>query len=215
MVIKVAPSILSADFGTLLSEVKKMEEAGADLLHLDIMDGHFVPNLTFGPVVLRSLSGKTRLPLDVHLMVNNPEKFLAFFTPFKPLYITFHLEAVKNVDDLIGRIKKKGIKAGLSIKPATAVSSLFEYLEKIDLVLMMTVNPGFAGQAFMPEVLPKIKELRKEIESRKLNVDIEVDGGIDGNTAGLVKEAGANVLVAGSAVFGSADMKAVIAILKK
>ena len=213
--IKVAPSILSADFGSLLAEVKKVEEAGADLLHLDVMDGHFVPNLTFGPVVIQSLSGKTRLPLDVHLMVNNPEKFIAFFAPLKPLYITFHLEAAKNADDLIGQIKEQGIKAGLSIKPATAVSSLFGYLGKIDLVLMMSVNPGFAGQAFMPEVLPKIKELRKEIESRKLNVDIEVDGGIDGNTANLVKEAGADILVAGSAVFGSSDMKAAIARLKE
>ncbi|MEA3369067.1 MAG: ribulose-phosphate 3-epimerase [Candidatus Ratteibacteria bacterium] len=212
---KVAPSILSADFGNLLAEIKKAEKSGADLLHLDVMDGHFVPNLTFGPVVLQSLSGKTRLPLDVHLMVNNPEKFIVFFAPLKPLYITFHLEAVKNADDLIRQIKEQGIKAGLSIKPATAVSSLFEYLEKIDLVLMMTVNPGFAGQAFMPEVLPKIKELRKEIESRKLNLDIEVDGGIKDNTANLVKEAGANILVAGSAVFGSSDMKAAIARLKE
>ena len=212
---QIAPSILAADILKIEREIKSIENGGADSIHVDIMDGHFVPNLTFGPVVLKPLLGKTRLPLDVHLMVNNPESFIKLFIPLKPLYITVHFEASKNLNRLIQIIKDRGIKAGVSINPATPGSSIFDYLEKIDLALVMTVNPGFSGQKFMPEVLPKIKELRRKIEAEKLNVDIEVDGGIDGNNAGLVKEAGANIIVAGSAVFGAPDYKKMIATLKR
>ena len=213
--IKIAPSILSADFGNLISDIKKVEDSGADLLHIDVMDGHFVPNITFGPVVLRALTGKTKLPLDIHLMVEKPEKFIDYFLPLKPLYLTFHIEACRNIESLISHVSGLGIKVGLSINPDTPASHLFKYLEKIDLALVMSVNPGFSGQKFMPEVLPKIKELRERIEKYKLNIDLEVDGGIDGSNAKLVKEAGANILVAGSSLFGSSDYKAVIAALKK
>lgn len=232
--IKIAPSILSADFGHLVSDLKRVEKAGADLLHLDIMDGHFVSNLTFGPVVIKSFLGKTRLPLDIHLMVNNPERFIPLFSPLQPLYITFHWEADEeraktvtegraetvaqeraNINDLISQIKSRGIKVGLTLNPATPLDGLLKYLDKIDLALIMTVNPGFAGQKFMPEVLPKIKELRKIIETKKLEVDIEVDGGIDVENVQRVKEAGANIIVAGSSVFGAKDLKAIMATLKE
>jgi len=214
-VIKVAPSVLSADFGNLFEDVKKVEEAGADLLHLDVMDGHFVPNLTFGPVVLKPLMGKIKVPLDVHLMVNKPENFIKLFVPLKPLYVTVHFEASENLNDLIRIIKDLGIKAGVSINPATPVERVLDYLEKIDLILVMSVNPGFAGQKFMPEVLPKIKRLRQVIDEKKLKVDIEIDGGINADNARLVKQAGVDIIVAGSAVFGAPSYKTVITALKE
>ncbi len=213
--IKVAPSILSADFGNLIKDIRQVEEAGADLLHLDIMDGHFVPNLTFGPVVLKPLTGKIKLPLDVHLMVNNPEDFIKLFVPLGPLYITVHYEASRNLNDLIKVIKDEGIKAGISINPATPVESILNYLDKIDLILVMSVHPGFPGQKFMPEVLPKVKKLRQVIDEQKLKVDIQIDGGINGDNVKLVKEAGVDIIVAGSAIFGTSDYKAVITAFKK
>lgn len=211
MVVKVAPSILSADFRNLEQEIRKVEQAGADLIHIDVMDGHFVPNITIGPFVVSAVRKTTKLPLDVHLMVENPDKYIVAFAKAGADIITIHVEASRNIREDIGKIKENQAKPGLVINPGTKVEKLFPYLGKIEMVLVMSVNPGFSGQKFMPEVLPKIKTLRKKILDLGLKtLDLEVDGGITPLTAPEVVKAGANVLVAGSAVFGAKDYKSVI-----
>ncbi|NOX96667.1 MAG: ribulose-phosphate 3-epimerase [Nitrospirae bacterium] len=205
--IKIAPSLLAADFSRLGEEIRDVEKAGADLLHIDVMDGHFVPNLTVGVPVVASLKGKTKLPLDVHLMIDNPRKFVEPFARAGADIITFHIEVVSAPEEVLEAIKSYGLKAGLALNPSTPLSKIEPVLNDLDLVLLMTVNPGFGGQKFMPEVIPKMKELRQIIEGRKLSLDIEVDGGINRETAKQIIAAGANVLVAGTAVFANPDRK--------
>jgi ribulose-phosphate 3-epimerase len=214
MVVKIAPSILSADFRHLEEEIKKVEKAGADLIHIDVMDGHFVPNITIGPLVVKACRKATKLPLDVHLMIENPDKYIEPFAKAGADIITIHVEASKNLVADIELIRRNGVKPGVVVNPATPIESVFGVLDKVDMVLIMSVNPGFAGQQFMPEVLGKIKALKLLIVSRKLLVDIEVDGGINLETAKEVVAAGANILVAGSAVFGAKDYRGVIGKMK-
>jgi ribulose-phosphate 3-epimerase len=215
MIIKIAPSILSADFRQLAAEIKKVEQAGADLIHIDVMDGHFVPNITIGPLIVKACRRATKLPLDVHLMIENPERFIPDFAKAGADLITVQVEASKNLESDIELIKKQNVKPGLVVNPATPAEKVSPFLDKVVMVLLMSVNPGFEGQKFMPEVLPKIKELRSLVVSRKLSVDIEVDGGINLETAKEAVKAGANVLVAGSAIFYAKDYAAVISQLKK
>lgn len=208
--ILIAPSILSADFANLSSEISKIDLAGADLVHVDVMDGHFVPNITIGAPVVESLRKTTKMPLDVHLMIENPEKYIEDFAKAGSDIITIHYEAVKDLPAIINQIKGFGIKAGVSIKPKTPPEVLFDVLELLDMVLVMSVEPGFGGQSFMHCSLPKIKAIREKAP----NLDIEVDGGINPQTAVLVKEAGANILVAGSSVYHADDIKNAIKTLK-
>jgi ribulose-phosphate 3-epimerase len=214
MTIKVAPSILSADFGRLGEEVKAVESAGADLIHVDVMDGHFVPNITIGPLVVSALSKITKLPLDVHLMIENPDKYIQPFAKAGAGIISIHAEASKDLENDIEKIKQLGVKPAVVLNPKSGIKMIEKVLDKVAMVLLMTVNPGFEGQKFMPEVVAKIKELRSIIEKRKLNVDIEVDGGVNLQTAQEAVRAGANVLVAGSAIYWSYDYKSVIDGLK-
>ena len=195
--IKIAPSILSCDFSQMHKEIKNIEAGGADWVHVDVMDGHFVPNITIGVPVVASLAKKTRLPLDVHLMIENPGKFIKPFAKAGSDILTIHIEAEKNAKALLKKIRSLGIKAGLSLRPATPLSKIYKVLDYADMVLVMSVNPGFGGQAFMPVALKKIRALRKIYEG-----DIQVDGGINPQTAKRCIEAGANILVAGTAVFG-------------
>lgn len=206
----VAPSILSADFANLSSEIAKIEQAGADWVHVDVMDGHFVPNITIGAPVVKSLRQATSLPLDVHLMIENPEKYIKDFAEAGSDIITIHQEAVEDLPSIINKIKAFGVKAGVSIKPNTPPEAVFEVLGIVDMVLVMSVEPGFGGQSFMESSLPKIQALREKAPL----LYIEVDGGINPQTAKLVKDAGANVLVAGSSVYNSADIKMAIKSLK-
>jgi ribulose-phosphate 3-epimerase len=215
MAIKIAPSILSADFGRLSEEVKAVEKAGADMIHVDVMDGHFVPNITIGPLVVSALSKITKLPLDVHLMIDNPDRYIAPFAKAGANILSIHAEASKDLEKDIELIKSLGVKAAVVINPKTGIRAIEKVLDKVAMVLLMTVNPGFEGQKFMPDVLPKIKELKQAIDSRGFDVDIEVDGGINLDTAREVVKAGANVLVAGSAIYWSKDYKAVIDGLKR
>lgn len=209
--IYIAPSILSADFAKLGQEVVEVERGGADWLHVDVMDGHFVPNITFGALVMGAIAPLTKLPLDVHLMIENPERYISDFAKAGAHLITVHQEACVHLHRVLHMIKEHGVKAGVAINPATPVSSIREVLEDVDLVLVMTVNPGFGGQAFIPSTLRKIKELKELREELGLkNLRIEVDGGISAATAPLVAEAGADVLVAGNAVFGRSDRSAAI-----
>ncbi|MGI6317140.1 MAG: ribulose-phosphate 3-epimerase [Firmicutes bacterium] len=203
--VRVAPSILSADFSCLLEEVKRMERSGADWLHLDIMDGHFVPNITMGPLVVGALKGRVDLFFDVHLMVMNPQLFLTDFYRAGAGMLTVHAEACTHLHRVVQEIKKLGCKAGVALNPATPLNCLDYILEELDLVLIMSVNPGFGGQEFIPGVLPKINALAEEKAKRGLSLEIEVDGGINENTAVQVLNAGADILVAGSALFGAPD----------
>lgn len=208
--LKIAPSILSADFTKLSSEIEKVEMAGCDMIHIDVMDGHFVPNITVGPFIVKAIRRLTRLPLDTHLMIENPEKYIAQFVEAGSDGITVHVEACSGrLEEVIHLIRSQKVRCGLSLKPATPLSQIEEFLTKIDLVLVMTVNPGFGGQSFMPEVLPKIENLRK-----KFSGDIEVDGGINGKTAPDVIRAGANILVAGTAIFGREDVQKAVTELR-
>ncbi len=212
--IKVAPSILSADFTRLAEEIGAVERAGADLIHIDVMDGHFVPNITIGPLVVKAARKATKLPLDVHLMIENPDRYIPDFAKAGADIITIHAEASKNLDEDIELIKMNNVKPGVVINPATPAEKVFHVLDKVAMVLVMSVNPGFEGQKFMPEVLPKIRELRSRVASLGSRVDIEIDGGINAETAKEAVKAGANVLVAGSAIFYSKDYAAAIKSLK-
>ncbi|EXX85194.1 ribulose-phosphate 3-epimerase [Paenibacillus darwinianus] len=211
----IAPSILSADFGRLADEIADADRSGGDWIHVDIMDGHFVPNLTFGPVVMGAVRQATKLPFDVHLMIQEPERYIADFVRAGADRITVHAEACVHLHRVIHMIKEQGIPAGVALNPATPLNAVKHVLEDLDLVLCMTVNPGFGGQAFIPAVLPKLRELRRMVEARGLDgFLIQVDGGINKETAPLVKEAGADVLVAGNAVFAHPDRAAAIAELR-
>lgn len=202
---QLSPSILSADFGRLYEDTAKVEAGGADMLHIDVMDGHFVPNITIGPVVLEGLANKTKMPFDVHLMIENPDRYIDKFVFDNTEYISVHQEACVHLHRTVQYIKSLGVKAGVAINPATSLRTLDEILEYIDMVIIMTVNPGFGGQSFIESGLRKITELRDMIEKRGLNVEIEVDGGVKLTNAAAVLEAGANILVAGSAVFSKPD----------
>ena len=199
--IKISPSILSADFSILGDEIKSLEQAGADLIHIDVMDGHFVPNITMGPPIIKMVRKCTKLPFDVHLMISPVEKYIKAFADAGSDIITIHPEATDNLKRAVGTIKSFGKKAGVSLNPKTPISALMDVINDIDLILIMSVNPGFAGQSFMGEVLPKVTELRKMINDKKLKIDIEIDGGINFETAPLAVKAGANILVSGTTIF--------------
>lgn len=209
--IKIAPSILSADFSRLGDEIRSVEAAGADLIHVDVMDGHFVPNITIGPLVVEACRKVTKLPLDVHLMIENPERYIPEFAKAGADYLTVHVEAATHLHRLVQNIREHGnVKAGVSLNPATPLEALDYILGDIDLVLIMSVNPGFGGQAFIPSQLDKIRSLRQRIDSRKLSAVIEVDGGVKADNAAGIAAAGADILVAGSAVFGAKDYRSAI-----
>ena len=210
-----APSLLSADFVRLAEEIARVEAAGADWLHLDIMDGHFVPNLTFGPPVVAAIRKISKLPLDVHLMVSNPAALVEQFAEAGANYLTVHVETEPHLHRLVNRIRELGVKPAVTLNPATSVDLLDEILSEVDMVLVMSVNPGFGGQKFIPASLDKIRRLRQKLKRLDRQVLIEVDGGVNQETAPQLIEAGVDVLVAGSAVFGSADMKTTIAALKQ
>lgn len=209
--IKVSPSILSADFANLESEFDTIADCGADWAHVDVMDGHFVPNITIGIPVVKSLKKISRIPLDVHLMISDPLKYAPEFAKAGSDIITFHIESDSDTAETIKAIKQNGARAGISIKPATPAEAVFPYLDSVDMVLVMTVEPGFGGQSFMADMLPKIKAVSEECCRRGLDIDIQVDGGIDPKNAALTAEAGANIFVAGSAVFKYDDYSIPIA----
>lgn len=212
---KISPSVLACDLTKLGEEVAIIEKAGAEMVHLDVMDGVFVPNSSFGLAVIEALRKKTDMFLDVHLMIDKPEKYIErYITECGADLITFHLEATDIPDECIEMIKKHGKKAAVSIKPKTPVEAVYPYLDRCDMILIMTVEPGFGGQSFMPDMLEKVSKLRGEINKRGLDVDIQVDGGINAETSKLAINAGANVLVAGSAVFKPLDRKAAIDALR-
>ncbi len=203
--IQISPSILSADFSQLGSEIKKLEQGGADLIHVDVMDGHFVPNLTIGPPVIKNLRKYTKLPFDVHLMISPVHEYIEKYADAGADIITIHPEATDNLKESINLIKKFGKKVGVSLNPKTKIKTLIDQIENIDLVLIMSVNPGFGGQKFMPEVLNKIRELKKIKDEGKYHFDIEVDGGINFSNSKMVLEAGADILVSGTTVFKEND----------
>lgn len=212
---KIAPSILSADFTKLGEEIKAVEKAGADYIHIDVMDGHFVPNITVGPMIVQAARKATDLPLDVHLMIENPELYIDDFVQAGSDLITVHAETVTHLHRLLGVIRDAGAKAGAALNPSTPLSSIEYVLGQLDMVVLMTVNPGFGGQSFIPEVVPKIRELKKMIAQKGMDLDIEVDGGITVDNIAQVAQAGANVFVAGSAVFGSNNYAETISMMRK
>jgi ribulose-phosphate 3-epimerase len=208
--VRIAPSILSADFARLADEVAKVEAAGADFLHIDVMDGHFVPNLTVGPPIVEALRKVTKLTLDVHLMMTNPDAFIPEFVEAGADYLTVHVEACPHLHRTVQSIKERGIKAGVTLNPATSLTTVEEILPVADLLLVMSVNPGFGGQHFIPAVLGKIARARRLIQSTGSQALLEVDGGVKVDNAGAIIAAGADVLVAGSAIFSSSDYRATI-----
>ena len=212
--IKISPSVLASDFSKLGEEAAACFEAGAEMIHIDVMDGHFVPNITLGAPVIKSLRKCSPAIFDVHLMISDPAKYIADFHDAGADMITFHIESDSNAEETVALIKSMGIKAGIALKPGTPAKAVFPYLSKLDMVLVMTVEPGFGGQSFMENQLAKIEEVRRECDALGIDMDIQVDGGITDETAPLVKKAGANVLVAGSYVF-KGDKKAAVSLLKE
>jgi ribulose-phosphate 3-epimerase len=212
---KIAPSILSADFSRLGEETLLVEEAGADLIHIDVMDGHFVPNITIGPAIVSSLRKVTDLPFDVHLMIENPERFIEAFAAAGSDMITVHVEAADHLHRTVALIKERGIKAGVSLNPATPLSRIEQVIEDVDMLLVMTVNPGFGGQKFIENMLPKIKKARDMISSIAPGVLLEVDGGVTLDNIKPIADAGADIFVAGSSVFGRADYRETIVKMKE
>ncbi len=216
MNVKISPSILSADFANLGADCKTVQQGGAEMLHIDVMDGHFVPNISIGVPVVASLN-KLGLDIifDVHLMISEPHRYIEPFAKAGADLITFHLESDSDPDETIALIQSKGIVPAISVKPKTPAEAVFPYLDKVGMVLVMTVEPGFGGQSFMADMMPKVAAIRAECDRRGIEMDIQVDGGIDLNTAPVAAKAGANVLVAGSSVFGSSDPAAMVGKIKK
>ena len=213
--IKIAPSILSADFSRLGDEVRRAEEAGADIIHLDIMDGHFVPNLTFGPIIVKAIRSHTKLPFYVHLMVEKPEDYIERVVEAGGDLVIVHVEACIHLQRVLSMIRDLGARSGVALNPATPLTTIEYVLDDLDLILIMSVNPGFGGQDFIPSVLPKIKRARRRVMKRGLEIEIAVDGGVNVETAPKIVEAGADVLVAGTAVFGKPDLKKAIQELRE
>jgi len=207
---KIAPSILSANFGNLADDVKAVCDAGADLIHVDVMDGHFVPNMTMGPMIVEAVAKASSKPLDIHFMVENIPFFIDIYKHLKPEFISFHIEEEKHINRVVQKIRNEGIKPAVVLNPATPVSLLEYIVEDVDMVLLMSVNPGFGGQKFIPSVLEKVKELRELAEKKNPKLLIEIDGGVNDKNASLLKEAGADILVAGSYVFKHEDYKKAI-----
>ncbi len=207
---KISPSILSCDYGKIAEELKDMELAGADYMHIDVMDGHFVPNLTLGAPVIKCIRKATDVPFDVHLMISDPLKYIDDFCDAGADIITFHTECDSPIGETIDKILSRGVKASLTVKPKTPVEDIFPYLDKLSMVLVMTVEPGFGGQSFMEDMMAKVSALRNEINARGLHCEIEVDGGINEKTIAIAAAAGADVFVSGNALFSSADRKAAV-----
>jgi ribulose-phosphate 3-epimerase len=212
--VKIAPSVLSADFGALAEEIAKVE-AEADLLHVDVMDGHFVPNLTIGPVVVEAIHRRTRVPLDVHLMIQNPERFIGAFTKAGATYLTVHAEVCPHLHRTIQQIREAGAKPGVALNPSTSLHTVEQILDQVDLILLMSVNPGFGGQSFIPFVLKKVEDLARRLHRTAPRPELEVDGGIKIENCRAVAEAGATILVAGSAIFGAPDPRSAIVKLRE
>lgn len=216
MQLKIAPSILSAHFERLGDEVKTVEAAGANQIHVDVMDGHFVPNLSMGPIVVEALRRATRLPLDVHLMITDPGRYLDAFVKAGAHHVTFHIEVARDAVDLASRLREQGVGAGLAVNPDTPIENALELLPHFDMILVMTVRPGFGGQPFMTECLEKVRRVREAaVAMGRGSIDIEVDGGIDVKTASLATRAGANVFVAGNSIFRSGDAAGAVRQLRK
>lgn len=214
--IRVAPSILAANFGRLAEDVAAVAQAGADWIHIDVMDGHFVPNISFGPAVMQAVRGVTDIPFDVHLMISEPDKYIDAFVRAGADRITVHAEACTHLHRVIDQVKAAGVPVGVALNPATPLSAIEEVLADVDLVLVMTVNPGFGGQTFIPASINKLERLTTMLRVRQLHnkVDVQVDGGITADTAQLVRRAGANVLVAGSSIFGAADLQGAVKLIR-
>ena len=213
--IKLAPSILSADFARLLEDVKKVEEAGCEYLHIDVMDGHFVPNITLGPGIVKSLRKDVNMVFDTHLMIENPDNYIKDFVDAGSDLVVVHQEACRHLHRTIQNIKSYNVKAGVALNPATPIETIKHVLEDVDMVLIMSVNPGFGGQSFIESTIEKIQELKKLIDEKNLNVDIQVDGGIKPNNIDKVVKAGANIIVAGSAIFNSDDISQTVKLMRE